>query len=858
MRHLKFLTSLLSISFTFFCPIENVFCQSGKQEMKYILNQEYQYLEELQTKMDEFFLRNPDKKNEKQWRRREYFAERHLDQNGRIVDYISKSRAALNNIQRKNSNSRSTHGKWTYLGHTSSTNRFNSGQGRINRIDIHPADPNTIFVSCSSGGLWKTTNGGTSWSNLTPNIPYISITDIEIHPTNHNIIYALLGDGNLSAWTIKSHSQSGHPNSGIIKSTDGGLTWEETGYTFDKVDGFFAYKLVIHPTIPDIQFCLTSDGVRVTQNDWDSYGILYDIGRIPVYDLEHHPTNPNIRYYATADNIFKSTSILQANAIIDPDFDFGGCTRIDIAVSPDFPSLVYVLANCIGKDRLYSSLLSGNDNSWVIKDTVSNHIGPYEIYTMGFGANDLNYRHLIAGGIGMFKSTNQGSPGWDTITDVHIDLHDVLWKNGILYLATDGGIYKSTNGGNSFTDLSAGLAINEVYTITGTPTDVNKYIIGSQDIGHHMRESNNSHFRTIGCCDGMISIIDHSNTNTIYIAGQNGGINKSTDNGFHYISTNNPGDGGAWNTPYIMDPFLSSTLFVGKDSVHRTDNSGMNWQYIGSPSSGNLNVLRQGINNRNILYASDGGKLWITYNALTPSGVPVWHDISPPPNMGLISDIAVHPLNAYIIYVSFASYSAEGSNKVFKGVRVSTSDFTWEDISGGIPDVPVLTVEFHNTGLNDEALYIGTDIGVFHRNNSLGEWIYFSNGLPVIPVTDLYINTTNSTLAAGTYGRGLWRSSLYSGCQNNITIAGGTFPNAGVLKYAASSTISSNKNYVSNNWTKVDYRAGNYIDFLIGFEMKQGSLLNASIGNCPLEEDPLLSQKVFPKGILNSNEIRNE
>ena len=105
--------------------------------------------------------------------------------------------------------------------------------------------------------------------------------------------------------------------------------------------------------------------------------------------------------------------------------------------------------------------------------------------------------------------------------------------------------------------------------------------------------------------------------------------------------------------------------------------------------------------------------------------------------------------------------------------------------------------------------------------------------MPVAPVSDLYVNPTDGSIAAGLYGRGLWKSSLYSGCIPNLNIAGGSYPTDGTHYYSTSNTIVSNRPYSDHIGTNIHYKAGNYVDLIPGFHSKQNTFFEAKVGPCP-------------------------
>jgi hypothetical protein len=795
--------------------------------------------EDLQEKVNEFYKLYPDKRLEKKWRRHErYLMPRVWGMEG-PVDIGERTQEAFYTLQRELGNSRTTHGDWSYLGHDVSqkVSQPNWGQGRVNSIDFHPVDQSTIYVCTASGGIWKTTNDGNTWQNLTSRLPYLSFIDLEIDYNNPNNIYALTGDGEINFISETSHYQTGAKSSGILISTDGGITWSLAPFAF--TTDVYPRKLKMHPTNPQIQFAVTTEGTYRTENGWSSGS---EITPLVTYDLEFHPGEEMIVYGSGSKKIMKSIDggLSFPVQVVDPDMTFSDCARIELAVTPDFPTLIYAQGACrptLTKylTRIYASYLEGASNTWAVKDTLSDLVGPFMVYANAIQVNPNNYSEVYAGGIATFKSSSEATMPWTSMlkANVHPDIHDIQFHNGAVYFATDGGLHKSSNGGSSFTDLSSGLGISEVYRITGTPADPNKYITGAQDVGHHYRLSNSTSFKSIGDADGMFSLINYLNSNIIYVAGQYGGLRKSYDAGSSFVGVAPPGDAGAWVTPFIMDRLNPDVIFFAKDSVHRSDTGASSWKYLGNPMNSNINNIHQARLDRNTLFVSRDRQMFVTYDALITSGVPAWIYITPPEIDRFITEIATSSYDPDILYLSLGGYMTGGiKKKVYKGTKFSAGNYSWENISGNLPDLPILTISVAAEGQNQDGLYVGTDIGVFYKNDSMNDWIYFSNYLPIAPVSDIYINPTDNSIAAGLYGRGLWKSPLYSGCTTNLTIAGGSFPIDGTFHYSASNSILSNRSYSNYPGTDINYKAGNYIDLVPGFLAKSKMIFEAKIGPC--------------------------
>ena len=783
----------------------------------------------IQERVNNFYKENPTADGYKQWKRKEYYLQSRLGPNGTIINTMLRNTKELAKYKKTHPDERATpHGAWIFNGpiamndpDPSDENGF--GMGRLNCVRIHPILSGTIYVGSSSGGVWKSTNGGDTWANISPYLPSLSVKDIAIHPTSPNQIYILTGDG----------FNNSHRSIGILKSSDGGDTWHPTNApAFD----YSPHKLLMDPTDPSTQYAATSGRLYRTTDSWNSYDTLYDAG---VFDIELKPDDPSTIYIATSTNIRKKVGAGNWTVLSDSDFSTWPSPRyIRIAVTPDQTECIYAfVAQSNGPVGLFRSMSAGANGTWTVQDTTLSGMGGQGPYNQSLEVKVNDYEDVTIGMVWTKISRNGGIPGsWVSPSNyVHADAHNSLFRNTYLYHCNDGGLFRSTPGDSIFDDLSSGLAITEIYGLAGTPMDLSLYYCGTQDNGTSRRTGSNTFDRVAGN-DGGNCMIDYTDSDIVYATYQNGYLIKSTNGGASFTDINPPGTGD-WVAPLSMDPVDPDIIFLGKDTLWRSDNGGSNWINLGKPTSngGILKAIAQGTNNRERLYAANGrfadNKLYRLNNAISSPGSPSWTNITGDLVEGTIKGLCVNPDNANHVYVCLSNIYPD--NKVFRSFS-SGDQGTWENITGSLPNVPINCIEFHDNGENNNAIYLGTDIGVFYRDDDLGDWIYFSNLLPVVNVMDLYINTASNMIAAGTYGRGIWISATYSACASDLTLS--TTPGnplGGVRYYSASNKIESTVEYRSDLGTKVHYSGGNYLDLKDGFRVSGEGFFNGIIGPCP-------------------------
>jgi hypothetical protein len=713
---------------------------------------------------------------------------------------------------------------WTSLGPASSQGGY-IGVGRVNCIAFHPTNANIIWVGTPTGGLWKSTNGGVNWTTNTDNlVPALSlgVSSIAINPSNPNTMYIATGDKGTSSYNYFPYSV------GILKSTDGGVTWNSTGSLPGITEYYTINEVIVHPTNNNIILVATSEfsasdspfpsggGLYRSEDSGASWTIVNSNG--PFYDIKFKPGSSSFVYAASYNRLFRSTNegvnwAPVGNAIQNS-------ARIQIAVSPNDPKFIALVSSHFNGsfNGFYTSDNSGGDYSvkyFGQKNLLNNHYGGVisnnnngqGTYDLCIAVSPANINTIFIGGVNLWKSTDRGlnwtlanywvndptnAPGVQT---VHADKHCLVWKNNTtLFQGNDGGIYRSTNSGTSWTDLSNTLVISQIYRI-GVSQSSSKIICGLQDNGTKLRNTAGS-WQDVNGGDGMECFIDPGSSNIMYGEFNNGRLVRTLNGGLNWydweaidIPINPPPPApsiGAWITPWAMDPNNSSTLYAGYRQVWKSTNQGDDWEYISNNlSNNNLTSLAVAPSNSNIIYVSDGQQMWRTTNG---GATLQWSLLaSLPTSYPNISYIAVDPVNPSKVYVTLNRYDED--NKVFKSINGGTS---WTNISNSLPNLPANCITVQPGG--NDALYVGTDLGVFYRDATMSEWVAINNGLPKVIVAELECKLTSGKITAATHGRGLWESNFNNtNTGNSLTItpaAQSTGSSAGSTTLSIASNIS--------------------------------------------------------------------
>ncbi len=671
----------------------------------------------------------------KQFKRWEYFMEQRVYPSGNRLNHAQVWNEIMKFREKYPQTGNSNRSNWTSLGPetwTDITGHWNPGLGRINVIARDPFDPQILYIGSPSGGLWKTTDEGENWEVLTDQMPVLGVSAIAIHPVNSDIIYIGTGD----------RDANDNYSIGVLKSVDGGDTWELTGLDWEITQNRTIAKLLINPSNPDILLAATTNGVFKTV---DAGVTWYNVQSGDIDDMEFKPGDPNT-VYAVTQSFFKSTdggeNFTQISGVPTNN-------RVQIAVTEANPEYVYYFSYENGIYR------SENSGSSFTQRSTSPTEGSQGWYDLAMAVSHENAEEVHIGEINTYRSMN-GGQSWTQTTDwqwgnpygyTHCDIHEIVFYGGTLYIGSDGLISKSTDNGNNWTDLTQGVNIRQFYRIAGSRTNPYKLLGGSQDNGTSVYT--NDHWHEWLGADGMEAAIDHSDENIVYGTSQNGNFYKSNNGGNGgNVGITQPG-GGAWVTPFVMDPVDPQTLYVGTTNVRKTTNGMNSWTTISNLGSGNIRNMYISESDPDYLYVSKSEAIY-----RTTDGGTTWDNITNGLPDLFITYIAVHPLDPEIVAVSLSGFS--DGDKVY--ISYDAGD-TWENFSFNLPNIPANCVIFNN----DEGLglYVGMDVGIYYIDNSLGEWEPFSDGLPNVIVNELEIHYESGKIRAGTYGRGLWESDIH-------------------------------------------------------------------------------------------------
>ncbi|GDX52984.1 hypothetical protein LBMAG27_20310 [Bacteroidota bacterium] len=768
--------------------------------------------------------------------------------------------AALNAELELKNQFRSSNGRWQACGPNNINNVTNlvDGIGRVNRVVI--GQSGAIYAATDQAGLWKRV--GSSWSCLTNFIPNLSVSGIAIDPLDENVIYIITGNSDGANGPALT-------SDGIYKTNDGGISWYRTGYQLPANSDWRGYKIVVNPNLGNVLMVASTAGILRTTDSgltWDT--VLVEPG-FAFTDIEMKPNNSNYWYASTENFIYRtisngaSWSTPHATNAINAD---NKVTRTVIAVTPANPNVVYVLAGgtmpgSSGFVRLLKCSNAGTTFSFTTMSDFSNapnilgwtHNGSdmdksQAGYDLCIAASTTNENQIYTGGINVWYNGAGGASGsWSlgsywvndgstTVDKMHADQHDLLMFNDDLYIGNDGGIFYQDRQAidPNWDALYSGMNITQFYSLELDPTNPNGHtLLGAQDNGVKLYDGDDN-FQTLLTGDGGEGCVDPTDNNRYYFYMNDNLYKDGCDLCWPGTDSPQPGCGcpdDVTDTPswvgdraLEINPQNHSQLFSGYTCLFRTDNEGGNWSWQTSVPCAGGTIIDLDFDASNRLWVLKPGSVFRQNSNGSTSFTNVTSNL--PVSTAFLTGLACSNTNSEVAFACFSGY-ADGTKVYY----TNNGGATWSNTSGFLPNVPVNCIVYHPN--SEEGVYVGTDIGVFYSDLNTLLWTPFRNGMPSVAVTDLEISTVDNMLYASTFGRGLWKTDLFNGCQNYIRILSGVLSSDGYVgsfqftsgynTYRAIDSIAVNMPLTAGLGQNVTMISEGYIRLAEGFEVKNNT-----------------------------------
>lgn len=678
--------------------------------------------------------------------------------------------------------------------------------GRVTAVTGHAAVPGTFFMGATGGGVWKTTDYGQSWKNVSDGyFESPSIGSIDVADSDPNVVYVGTGsDG------IRSNVIIGR---GVYRSADAGETWSFMGLRGVGQIGAVA----VHPTNPEVVWVAAlgspfgpgpERGVYRSVDGGKTWRhALFVSERTGAIDLELNPTNPDEVYAAfwyaerkpwtiisgdeKESGIYKSTDAGATWRKVDAGLPEGLVGKIDLAVTPTDPSRIYALVEAVPEEEgLYRS--NDRGESWHL---VSNEGGIMRrpFYYTNVDADPVDPDIVYVNNEGFFRSVDGGKT-WQRRSTPHGDNHD-MWidptDTDVWIQSNDGGANVTRDGGRTWS-TQHNQATAELYQVHTDDRFPYWLYAGQQDnstIGVPSLPNGNraaghtAYWEEFGGCETGPAVPKPGEAHIVYAncKGRFGVFDRKTGQERQYVV-------GAVDlygvnpsvlpyrfqrvAPIEVSPHDPDVVYHGSQYVHRTTDAGRTWERIspdltadrperqvasGSPITRDIT----GEEHYSVLYVIEEspvepGVIWAGANDgpvhVTRDGGTTWNDVTPPmPPEGRVNAIDPSPHRPATAYVAAYRYLLDD----FEPYAFRTDDFgaSWTRITTGLPDdSPVRVVR--EDPVRPGLLYAGTDTGLFVSLDDGGSWKPFQGDLPVTPVTDLKV--FRGDLVLSTMGRSFW------------------------------------------------------------------------------------------------------
>jgi photosystem II stability/assembly factor-like uncharacterized protein len=658
-------------------------------------------------------------------------------------------------------------------------------QGRVTDIGVDPSDENIAYAAAAEGGIFRTLNGGATWTPLFDDMPSLSMGAVALDPQNPDVVLAGTGEVNPGGGSVA------YGGTGIYRSADQGETWIHLGLENSGSIG----RIVVHPTDANIIHVAvmghlweggTDRGVYRTDNGGVSWSrVLFVNQTTGCVDIIQRPDNPNVLFAAmwqrirgpeefdyggTGCGVYRSDDgglnwSLVANGLPGTSTDRG---RIGLAIchsNPDVMCAIY--ADRTGFfDGLFRTTNGGTTWTQTNDGSLGNAFASYGWWFGNVRIHPQDPNTIFVVGFDVYRSTNGGGSYNIVGSNMHVDHHGFAFGSASspkMYCGNDGGVYTSTNG-STWTKTTGDLPITQAYRIANATWNTDALWIGAQDNGTSQDLNGDGDFASIFGGDGFQPLPHLTNPNRIWAQYQYGNVVYSSNGGSGFSNATSGLFGrNNWNAPHAQDPNDAERRYFGTDRIFR-NNGNTSWVAIsndltGGPHQGNsgqvdgtLTTIAVSPADSDVIWTgSDDGFVHVTQN-----GGSNWTNVSTGLPVRWITSVHPHPTNAGEALVTVSGF--RWSEDISHTYHTENFGSSWAAVDGDLPDIPVNDVLIDP--LNTTRYIAATDVGVFHSLDAGATWMTLGVGLPNVVVTDFAYQPATRELFAGTYGRSIFSVTL--------------------------------------------------------------------------------------------------
>jgi photosystem II stability/assembly factor-like uncharacterized protein len=682
--------------------------------------------------------------------------------------------------------------------------------GRIADIAVHPTAPGIWYVAVGSGGVWKTTNAGTTWTPTFEDQPSYSIGEITLDPTNPDVVWVGTGEnvsGRHVGW-----------GDGVYRSRDAGRTWQRMGLPRSEHIG----RILVDPRDGN-RVLVAAEGplwapggergvYRSTDGGATWTPVLQVDENTGVTDLEFDPANPEVVYAAAyqrrrhvwgflaggpGSGLWKSVDNGKTWHRLKTGLPSGDMGKIGLAVTPADPSLVYATIEAVEEERgFYRSRDRGE--SWEKRNSyISGGTGPH--YYQEIEASPLDAERVYQMDV-FLRGTRDGGATMETLEtghDKHSDNH-ALWidpANGNhLLVGTDAGLYESFDEGKTFRHFP-NLPVAQIYKVAlNNREPFYDILIGTQDLGTLHGPSrtlnqdgirNQDWYVPLGA-DGYGVAFDPRDPDLLYLMFQQGMLfRKDRRNDEGLLIRPQPAEGDAperwnWDSPLLVNPHRPGRIYYGSQRVWRSDDRGGSW----TPISGDLTAGRSRYEQKffgrvwsvDALHDNGAMSKYATTTAISESplregtlavgtddglvqvttdGGGSWRRAAAIPGLpalSFVNDVEMSLHDAATLYVAADNHKTGD----FKPYVFESTDLgrTWRSMAGDLPSGTIVWA-LQQDHVRPDLFFLGTEHGLYFSLDRGTHWLKLG-GLPTIPFRDVKLHRRDNDLVGASFGRGVY------------------------------------------------------------------------------------------------------
>ena len=674
--------------------------------------------------------------------------------------------------------------------------------GRIASITAVESQPDIIYVGAATGGVWKSTNRGITWTAIFEDQPVAAIGAVEVFQPDPDIVWVGTGEGN--------PRNSASVGNGVYKSMDGGKKWIHLG--LDKTERI--NRVVLHPSNPNVAYVAAMGqewgenpdrGVFKTEDGGKTWKkVLYVNERVGAADLIMDPSNPQKLYaamweyrrwpwffksggpysglYVTNDGGENWTKLTEEDGL--PKGDLG---RIGLAISHSHPQIVYALVEA-DKSALVRSTDSGK--TWTkINENYDVNSRPFYFCDIRVDPELPDRLYDLATTIRVSDDAGKNFSLLGTFRDIHPDFH-AMWINPNdathMLVGNDGGVYISDDRGKSWRFV-ANLPLAQYYHINvDMDTPYNIYG-GMQDNGSWRGPSQVwenggiqlQHWDEVGFGDGFDVMPDPKDSMIGYSMSQEGFLIRWNLHTGQRKDIRPWGPEGTklrfnWNAGFSMDPFDGNTIYYGSQFLHKSMDRGETWTMISPDLTSNNPEWQKQEESGGITIDASGAENYTTIIAIAPSPVKkdqIWVGTDDGRLQltrdggktwtSLEKNVKGVPANTWIPQIHASRSDPATAFVMFDDHRRSnwntyafrTTDFgaTWQNLA--TKDVRGYALSLEQDTVNPNLLFLGTEFGLYVSLNGAKSWFRWKYGFPTVSTMDLMIHPREQDLVIATHGR---------------------------------------------------------------------------------------------------------